>query len=162
MRGFFPFGKLRVRMTHVCGGGGGLFVEGEDAGEEVCGGEGRGGCRSGVGDGCGCGGGAGDGVAEVGGGYLEAVEQDAGALEIHLVGGDALEHVGDGVLDPGAGFGVLEGEGVVREDVVDVGRLVVEAGVLVAHGVGAAADAFGVDVDALVRSGWLVGELWIE
>ena len=43
-----------------------------------------------------------------------------------------------------SGFGAVEGEGVVGEDVGHVGDDVVEAGVLVVHGVGAAADAVGV------------------
>jgi hypothetical protein len=97
---------------------------------------------------------------EVGGGDLEAVEEAAGSLEVHLVGGDADEDVGDGALDGVAGFGAVEGEGVVGEDVGHVGDDVVETGVLVVHGVGAAADAVGVGPDALVRLGWLVLELW--
>jgi hypothetical protein len=43
-------------------------------------------------------------VAEVGRGDLQAEEQHAGALEVHLVGGDPLQHVSDGVLD---GFAIL-------------------------------------------------------
>jgi hypothetical protein len=104
------------------------------------------------------GGGAG---AEVGGGDLEAVEEDAGAFEVHLIGGDAGEDVGDGFLDGVAVLSVLKQEGVVRED-LDALDAVMKTGELVAHGVGAATDSFVVRVNALVRLGRILLELWIE
>ena len=97
-------------------------------------------------------GGAGAGVGrEVGRGQLQAVEEGGGALGVHGVGGEAGEDVADGDLDGGAVLHAVEGEGLVGEDGGHVLGLVVVAGVLVAHGVGAAAVAVFVDVDALVR-----------
>ena len=98
---------------------------------------------------------------EVGGGDLEAVEEDAGALEVHLIGSDADEDVGDGFLDPRAVLSVFEREGVVGED-GDALDAVVKAGELVAHGVGAAADAFAVQMNALVRFGRILLKLWMK
>ncbi len=144
----------------ACGlGWGGLFVDGEVAGEGVGGVVFGARFWGGVGS---WGGGRGWVVAEVGGGYLQAVEEDAGSFGVHLVGGEALDDVGDGLLDGGAVLGAGDGEGVVGDDVGHVFGDVVVAGVLVAHGVGAAADAFGVDPDALVRDGWVLLEFGIE
>jgi hypothetical protein len=98
---------------------------------------------------------------EVGGGDLKAVEEDAGALEIHLVGGDADQDLGDRGLEGVAVDRALDGESVIGED-LDAVHAVVEAGVLVAQGVRPAADAGGVQPDALVRFGRLVLELWME
>jgi hypothetical protein len=44
-------------------------------------------------------------------GDLEAVEEEAGAARIDLVGGDALENLADGGLDGGPIFGQSEMEG---------------------------------------------------
>ena len=109
----------------------------------------------------GCGAGGDRAAVEVGGGDLKSVEENAGAFEIHLVGGDADQDFGDGGLEGVAVDGALDGKGVVGED-LDAVDAVVEAGVLVAQGVGAAADAGGVQPDALVRFGRLVLELWME
>jgi hypothetical protein len=93
---------------------------------------------------------------------LEAVEEGAGAFGVHGVGGEAGEDVSDGKLDGGAVLHALEREGLVGEDGGHVFGLVVVAGVLIAHGVGAAAVAVGVDVDALVGLGWALAEFGIE
>jgi hypothetical protein len=45
------------------------------------------------------------GVWEVETGDLEAVEEQAGAAGVNVVGGDALEDFSDGGLDAGAVFG---------------------------------------------------------
>ena len=50
-------------------------------------------------------------MREVDGGDLEAVEQEAGAAGVDLVGGDAAEDLADGELDGGAVFGEGEVEG---------------------------------------------------
>ena len=52
----------------------------------------------------------GSGLGEVEAGDLEAVEEQAGAAWVDLVGGDALEDVAEGELDGGAVFGVGEDE----------------------------------------------------
>jgi hypothetical protein len=52
----------------------------------------------------------GPGLGEVEAGDLEAVEEQAGAAWVDLVGGDALEDVAEGELDGGAVFGVGEDE----------------------------------------------------
>jgi hypothetical protein len=44
------------------------------------------------------------GAREVGRGDLEAVEEQAGALGVEVVGGEAAEDFGDGELDGGAIF----------------------------------------------------------
>jgi hypothetical protein len=51
------------------------------------------------------------GFGEVEAGDLEAVEEEAGAAGVDVVGGDALEDLADGVLDGGAVFGQGEFEG---------------------------------------------------
>ena len=58
-------------------------------------------------DGSGFGGGLGVGLSfgEVEAGDLEAVEQEAGAAGIDVVGGDALQDLADGGLDRGSVFG---------------------------------------------------------
>lgn len=98
---------------------------------------------------------------EIGGGDLKSVEQDAGAFEVHLVGGNADENIRDSALQGGVIDRTLEREGVVREDLNPVDAMVI-AGVLVLHGVGAAADAGGVEPDALMRFRRLLLELWME
>ena len=54
------------------------------------------------------------GVVKVGAGDLEAVEQQAGAAGIDLVGGDALQDEADGGLDGGAVGRIEERELEVR------------------------------------------------
>jgi hypothetical protein len=48
---------------------------------------------------------AGGGFGEVEASDLEAVEEEAGAAGVDVVGGDALEDFADGGLDGGAVFG---------------------------------------------------------
>jgi len=85
-------------------------------------------------------GGFGDGVEAtgVGGGQLQAVEQDSAVLEVDHVGGDGVDGFGDGDLD---GDGVFEGA-----EVKD-GALALERGVA---DDGVAVDAVG-SVQALVE-----------
>ena len=74
--------------------------KGEDAEEGVCGDVFNRGCGAVFGGRFG----------EVETGDLEAVEEQAGAARVNLVGGDALEDVADAELDGGAIFGVREVE----------------------------------------------------
>jgi hypothetical protein len=62
-------------------------------------------------DGFGCGLCGGLLFGEVEAGDLEAVEEEAGAARVDVVGGDALEDLTDGVLDRGAVFGERDFEG---------------------------------------------------
>jgi hypothetical protein len=55
--------------------------------------------------------GCGFGLFEVEAGDLEAVEEQAGAAGVEVVGGDAAEDLADGVLDGGTVLGVGEVEG---------------------------------------------------
>ena len=99
---------------------------------------------------------------EVDAGDLEAVEEEAGAAGVELVGGDALEDLGDGELDGGAVFdeGEVEGfafggggfafAGVPNRD---AGGVVEVAKLFVAEAGGAAAKAVGLDVAALEACG---------
>ncbi len=102
------------------------------------------------------------GLGEVEGGDLEAVEEEAGAAGVELVGGEAVEDLADGLLDGGAVFGDGEGEGgglVLALGEVEggdgaagVGLAVVEAEVLAGEAGAAAAVAVGEDVAALVAA----------
>jgi hypothetical protein len=47
----------------------------------------------------------GRGFGEVEAGDLEAVEEEAGAVRVDVVGGDAAENFADGKLDGGSVFG---------------------------------------------------------
>jgi len=102
--------------------------------------------------------GFGVGAREVECGGLEAVEEEAGAAWIEVVGGDALEDLCDGELDAGAvGELVRAGEdpsaeaGFAGGGVFDgaAGGVVVVAEGLVAEAGAAAAVAVGEDVAAL-------------
>ncbi len=92
-------------------------------------------------------------------GDLEAVEEEAGAARVDLVAGDTLEDFADGELDGGPVFGEGEVEGGfcwrrgrgARDGFA--GFVVVEAELLVAEGLGAAAVAVGENVAALVGFG---------
>jgi hypothetical protein len=107
---------------------------------------------------------AGVGFGEVEAGDLEAVEEQAGAAGVDLVGGDAAEDFADGLLDGRAVFGVGEGEAglaaLARGRVLDGAAGVV---VVVAEGFGAlgaadggaaAAAAVGEEMAALVLGGF--------
>ena len=115
-----------------------------------CGGSGRRlGCGAGVG-------------WQVGGGDLEGLEEQAGALEIDVVAGQAGGDVGEGFLDGGAVVEAFDEEGVVLDDGGYVVGAVVVAHVLVVHGGGAAAGAVLVGfVHALVRLGWFAIEVCV-
>ena len=93
-------------------------------------------------------------------GDLEAVEEQAGAAGVELVGGDALQDAGDGELDGGAVFDEVEVEGFAAGEggfavagVLDgdSGGVVEVAELLVAEAGGAATEAVGFDVAALER-----------
>jgi hypothetical protein len=96
------------------------------------------------------------GFGEVEAGDLEAVEEQACAAGIDLVGGDALEDLADGELDGGLVFG--QGQVEVGAAVLAVARVgdgaaggvVVVAEVFSAEAWAAAAVAVGEDVAALV------------
>lgn len=89
---------------------------------------------------------------EVGGGELEDVEEETGALEVDLVCGEAGGDVGESLLDGVAGAEVEDLEGVVLDDGRDGFGAVGVAEELVVHGAGAAAAAVLFEVvHALVR-----------
>ena len=105
--------------------------------------------------------GGGIGFGQVAAGDLEAVEEQAGAARVDLVGGDALEDFGEALLDGAAVFRKGEreaGAAAARAGVLDgAARVVVEvAEVFVAsgraEGGAAAAAAVGEDVAALQAS----------
>jgi hypothetical protein len=104
-------------------------------------------------------GGVGAGLPGEGGcGDAEAVEEEAGALDLDGLGGDAGEDVVDGEADGGAVLEQGDGEdGFLGEDVEVFGRaaggLVVEAEGLAAEGGGAAAAAVDADVAAAEAAG---------
>jgi hypothetical protein len=106
---------------------------------------------------CGFGGGWLFGKVEAG--DLQAVEEEAGAARVDVVGGDALKDLADGVLDGGAIFGEREFEGGaagaagVRVSDGPAGGVVVVAEVFAAEAWAAAAVAVGEDVAALVAFG---------
>jgi hypothetical protein len=54
-------------------------------------------------------------AGEVEAGDLEAVEHEAGAARVDVIGSDALEDLADGVLDGAAVLGVGEDEGLAVE-----------------------------------------------
>ncbi len=91
-------------------------------------------------------------------GDLQAVEQQAGAARVQVVGGDALQHLPDGVLDGAAVLRVGQLEGALqalsalqfpnRDGAANI--VVVVAERLIAQAWAAAADAVDLDVAALV------------
>ena len=93
-------------------------------------------------------------------GDLEAVEEEAGALGVEVVGGDAGEDVEEGELDVGAGVDLLELEVVAARIAAlacgageaEAALAVVEAEVAAADGGRAAALAGGVDVAAEIAA----------
>ena len=110
----------------------------------------------------------GGGLGEIERGDLEAVEEEAGAAWVELVGGEAVEDLADGVLDGRAVFKRGEGEGgllvLALGEVYGLGStggvggaatagVVVVAELLVAEAGAAAAVAIGEDVAALEAAG---------
>ena len=104
-------------------------------------------------------GGAGVG-REVAHGVVDGLQEELGALEVHVVAGEAGGDLAEGALDGFAGVEVLEQEGIVLDDGGDVVGAVVEAHDLVVHGGGAAAGPvlFG-DMHALVGFGGFAAEV---
>ena len=108
--------------------------------------------------GLGFGGGLGEALrfGEVEAGDLEAVEEEAGAAGVDVVGGDAAENFADGLLDGGTVFRQRKVEGgaaastLVRIGDGFSGGVVVVAEVFSAEAGAAAAVAVGEDVAALV------------
>jgi hypothetical protein len=101
------------------------------------------------------------GFGQVEGGDLEAVDEQAGALRVDGVEGDAAEDLGEAELDGGAVFKVIEGleaevgmlfDGVAFEDWLAVGVVVVTE-VFVEEGARAAAVSVCEDVTAEVGLG---------
>ena len=106
----------------------------------------------------------GGGLGKVEAGDLEAVEEQAGASGIDVVGGDAAENFADGLLDSGTVFGegVVEG-GAAASALLGIGDgfsggVVVVAEVFSAQAGAAAAVAVGEDVAALILF-WCVGSV---
>ena len=108
------------------------------------------------------------GFGQVEAGDLEAVEEQAGAARVDVIGGDAAQNFADGLLDGGAVLGVGEGEaglaavasggvldGAARRVVVVAEELaLVRAAFGAADGWAAAAAAVGEDVAALEAGGF--------
>ena len=107
--------------------------------------------------------GGGLGFGEVEAGDLEAVEEEAGAARVDVVGGDALQDFADGGLDRGAVFGEGQVEGgaaaaaLARVGDGFTGGVVVVAELLLAETGAGAAAAVGEDVAALVLLWCFVG-----
>jgi hypothetical protein len=108
-------------------------------------------------------------AGQVGGGDLEAVEQEAGAFGVEVAAGEAAEDVVEGELDAGAVVDVGHGEAEGGERGVGSaggggegapGDLVVVAEVLAAEGGRAAAVAVGEDVAAEVAAARVDGCLF--
>jgi hypothetical protein len=99
---------------------------------------------------------------EVGGGDLEGLEQEAGALEVDVVAGEAGGDVADGLLDGVAAGKVFDEEWIVFKDGGDVVGAVLVAHELVVHGAAAAAGAVLLGkVHALVGFGRLAAEVGV-
>jgi hypothetical protein len=102
------------------------------------------------------GGGRWGGAGQVDAGDLEAVEEEAGALGVDLVGGDAAEDFADGALDGGAVLGVGQVEGGAAATALAwvgdraAGGVVVVTELFVAEAGAGAAASVGEDVAALV------------
>ena len=98
-------------------------------------------------------------LGEVGGGDLEAVEEEAGAARVDVVAGDAAEDLADGELDGHAVFGLGEIEGGAAGAAVLgpgdglAGGVMEVAEGLAAEAGRAAAAAVGVDVAAALAIG---------
>jgi hypothetical protein len=105
---------------------------------------------------------AGGGV-EVLQGTLQVVADEAGAAEVHAVGGEAGDDFEVGALDVVAGVEAVDEEGLIGDDGGDVVVVVGVAHVVVVHGDGAATDAGLVGkVEALMRLGWFALEVLVR
>ena len=98
-------------------------------------------------------------IAEIGGGDLEDVGEEACTFEVHAVGGEQGGEFSEGVLDGGPGEVGGDLEGLVFVDRRDGVLAVGEAHVVVVHGAGAAAASVVVVVHALVGAGGLAFEV---
>jgi hypothetical protein len=100
------------------------------------------------------------GFGEVEAGDLEAVEEEAGAARVDVVGGDALQDLPDGVLNGGSVFRERQVEGGAAAAALAwvrdgfAGGVVVVAEVFSAEAWAGAAVAVGEDVAALVLLGF--------
>ena len=108
------------------------------------------------------------GFGQVEAGDLEAVEEQAGAAGVDVVGGDALEDLADGGLDGGAVFGEGQVEGgaaaaaLARVRDGFAGGVVVVAELFLAEAWAGAAVSVGEDVAALVLLWCFVGVVsWV-
>lgn len=94
-------------------------------------------------------------LAQVGGGELEAVEEESGAARVDVVGGDADEELAERFLDvvvaggSGEREGAAAGDSLVRANDGAAGVMVEVAELLVAHARASAAVVVGEDVVAL-------------
>ncbi|MEG9438674.1 hypothetical protein JAO29_21235 [Edaphobacter sp. HDX4] len=94
------------------------------------------------------------GSREVGGGDLETVEEETGAAEVDVVGGDVLEDTAESVLDlvgaleVGKGGSVLSGSAFAESGDRGSGSVVVVAEFFSAHRRASAGSAFGSAVTA--------------
>ena len=101
-------------------------------------------------------------IAEIGGGDLEDIGEEAGSFEVHAVGGEQGGEFSEGVLDGRAGEAGGDLEGLVFDDGWDVVGAVGVAHEVVVHGSGAASAAvLVVVVHALVRDGWFSAEVGV-
>jgi hypothetical protein len=103
------------------------------------------------------------GFGEVEAGDLEAIEEQAGATRVDVVGGDAAKDFADGLLNGGPVFGEGQVEGgaagaaLARVGDRAAGGVVVVAEVFLAQAWAGAAMAVGEDVTALVLFGCFFG-----
>jgi hypothetical protein len=99
---------------------------------------------------------------EVESGDLDGLQEESGALEVHVVACEASGDLGDGVLDGRVVVEALDEEWVVLDDGGDVVVAVVIAHVLVVHGGGAASGSVFLGmVHALVRLGRFAVEILV-
>jgi hypothetical protein len=95
-------------------------------------------------------------------GGLEDVGEEAGALQLHAVAGEAGGDLEDRVPDVVGSVETLDEEGLVLDDRRNGVVAVAKAHVVVVHGEGAAAGAVLVGVvHALVWFGWLALEVFV-
>jgi hypothetical protein len=98
---------------------------------------------------------------KIGGGDLQGIDDQAGALEIDAIAGEPGGHVGERLLDDNRARKVDDLEGLILDDGRDGVVAVGETHVVVVHGAGTAAAASFGGVHALVRNGRLAGEVGV-